>query len=91
MARLFDALERQMRDIKLRLDTGDPTAGASAAARERDARTLASLARTLEKLIEIDAGASRSEGEGTAHRDIEALRIALAQRIQRLAGGGPDG
>jgi len=90
VSRLFEALERQMREIESRID--GEAGERSAAGRERDARTLASLVRTLEKLLGLDTGSGgdATEREGAAHRDIEGLRRALAERIERLASSRAD-
>ncbi|MDP2621347.1 MAG: hypothetical protein Q8P46_14435 [Hyphomicrobiales bacterium] len=61
---------------------------------ERDARTMAVLARTLEKVMELDENAARrgegtSAGQGAAvamdEADVERIRAELARRIARLA------
>lgn len=77
--RLYAALERQVREVEARLAAEDGPASAG----ERDARTLSNLARTFEKLMEIDGGGAEAHDEGGA-RDIDALRKELAKRIDRL-------
>lgn len=68
---------------------------------ERDARTMAVLARTLEKVIEIDdetagPGAGKKAGKGAAaplvdEADVERMRAELARRFARLLRpGGPE-
>lgn len=92
VARFFEALELQMRDIEINLkDEADPS-DTSATSRERDARTLSSLVRTLEKLFELDTGADPAAiaRKEAAHRDIEGYRQALAERIARLGREGKD-
>lgn len=73
----------------------------SEADRERRARTLSTLARTLEKLIELERGLKQANGETTgaaagkagssAPDDLEQFRNNLAQRIARLGGNAGTG
>ncbi|RXF75464.1 hypothetical protein [Hansschlegelia zhihuaiae] len=68
--------------------------GAPGAAVERSARTLASLVKTLRELARIDEddarkaagrrGAESGEDEDDAVADLDALRDALARRLDRL-------
>lgn len=83
--RLFKALERQMTDVEQRL-CGD-SAGRGATERERDARTLASLVRTLEKLRSLDAATATQarSGQGDLEAKVVQLRQTLARRLARLA------
>jgi hypothetical protein len=82
IGRLFDALERQMRDIEHRMNGGQP--GRVPADRARDARTLASLVATLEKLFELDRVRGAGSGSRGTDSDVARLRQALARRIVRL-------
>lgn len=77
--RLYNAFEKQMSDFETQrafmVDEGIS---------EKDARTLGSLARTLEKLIELK---NEEEGETTLDEkevNIERLREKLTQRLERL-------
>lgn len=92
VARIFEALEQQIGDIEISLRNEAGKTDSSAAGRERAARTLSSLVRTLEKLFELDTGAdpAAEARKEAAHRDIEGLRQALAERIARLARHRPD-
>ncbi|MEP3233394.1 MAG: hypothetical protein ABJO30_11255 [Hyphomicrobiales bacterium] len=77
--RLYQAFEKQMSDFEIQNATT-----ADDGINEKDARTLGSLARTLEKLIEL-----KSEEEGDIQTqnqevDIERLREKLAQRLERM-------
>lgn len=77
--RLYAAFDRQMGEFESHLD-GSPDEGVN----EKDARTLGSLARTLEKLIDLkqeEEGEQEDTGKGV---DIERLRQELANRIERL-------
>jgi hypothetical protein len=95
VARLWRTAERQVRDIEERLarDTQEPVE------RERDARVLAVMVRTLRELAAFDAAARDSEGteqmtaddDDAVPRDLEELRRELARRIDRLRGGEAPG
>lgn len=77
IAGLYRACAAHVADIESRV-------GVSAQNRERDARTLGILARTLDTLIDLDrrkAGDTAPEPEA----DIERLRADLAGRLARLA------
>ncbi|MEZ5841415.1 MAG: hypothetical protein R3D02_13645 [Hyphomicrobiales bacterium] len=81
--RLYRALDRQMQDIEERL----AGLGEGGSAGEREARTLAALARTLDKLIELEEAAGRpGEAEKVEERDRERFRAELARRLARLGG-----
>lgn len=100
---LYLRFARQLAALDARLD-GAAGDGAPADG-ERQARALATLARTLEKLIGIEDGLGRAGASGgdadtdmTAD-DIDRHRLALARRLERLARsagaeplpGQPDG
>lgn len=77
IAGLYRACAAHVADIEARV-------GVSVQNRERDARTLGILARTLDTLIDLDrrkAGDTAPEPEA----DIERLRADLAGRLARLA------
>lgn len=76
--RMFRAVARQIDEIELRITDSD--GGASA----RDARTLSTLARTLDLLIALERGAAKPDTE--ARTDIDDLRRDLARRIEGLRG-----
>ena len=92
--RLYRRFERHLEEAEQRhaalgLKEADEVA-------ERDARTMSILARTLEKVIEIDEETGRPDaGKGADappmdERDVEKMRAELARRFARLArsGGG---
>ncbi|MFP4003313.1 MAG: hypothetical protein ACLFV8_06025 [Alphaproteobacteria bacterium] len=89
--RMFRTLDRQMREIEQRLKA-EAASGRSATARERDARTLSSLTRTLEKLGDLEkeaAAAVSAEAQSDAHDreetlDTEGMRAELEGRLARL-------
>ncbi|MCZ8375048.1 MAG: hypothetical protein O9342_06705 [Beijerinckiaceae bacterium] len=93
--RLWSAAEKQVAEIEARLATlpGDP------ALLERDARTLALIAKTLRDLVALDAetgpvhrAPEREDHAGNAVRSLEAFRTELAQRLDALRRErpGPD-
>ncbi len=88
IARMFRAIDRQMLEMEQRLET-DPQQR-NAAERERDARTLTTLTRTLEKLRDLQDKAARSRAEtgagddGKEARDTEEMRAELERRFTRL-------
>jgi hypothetical protein len=94
MRRLWRVADRQVRDIGRRIGTP----GAPATDSERDARALATLARTVRELATVDAAARRGVGSMTGQedaedddappRDPELFRAALAQRIDQLRETG---
>lgn len=75
--RLYKAFERQMADFEKRLNLTEDDG-----VNEKDARTLGSLARTLEKLIELRGEDEDSHDETEKEIDIERLRQELARRIE---------
>lgn len=91
--RLYRRFERHLADSDLRL--GGAGEGGSESAAEREARTLSTLARTLEKLIELEQDAARrarpAAPEAMMEQDVDRLREELARRIRRAARGGEDG
>ncbi len=79
-ARLFRAFEAQMSQVEhilLRQRNGETVGGEV----EKTARMLASLARTLDTLIELNAQVSKPEEDA---RDAETLREELARRLAGL-------
>lgn len=81
--RLYKAFERQMGEFEARLG-----AAAQAGVDEKDARTLGSLARTLEKLIGLRGENGGVDGNLKTEVDIERLREELARRLERLCPKG---
>ncbi len=77
--RLTDAFERQVAEIEARV--GEP--GATG---ERDARTLAVLAKTLETLIDLDRSARAETPDADEEGALDGLREDLARRLDRLRG-----
>ena len=77
VARLFKAVERQIAEVERRFDGTAPPS-----LEEKDARTLAALARTLELLIGLEKQAGRDDGE--PEPDIDEFRLDLARRLESL-------
>jgi DNA invertase Pin-like site-specific DNA recombinase len=82
--RLFQAVERQIADIERRLASLTSTGSD-----EKDARTLAALARTIELLIGLERQA-KSETPEAPEADVDDLRRELARRIANLRRAGGD-
>lgn len=90
VARLYDTLCQQMKAIEVRLqsmpDIDDNNTTATA---ERDARTLSTLVRTLEKLIELQAGAAagaRTADDTRTDLDADRFRLEIIRRIEEFEG-----
>lgn len=93
VARLIAAFEAQVRAVEAQFeddaDGGGPARAPAfdPAAVERNARTLGSLAKTLDILIELRGGLS-TDDDG-AERDADALRRDLETRLERLCREAP--
>lgn len=91
VARLISAFEAQVRAVEAQFQDaagGDAAAqGFDPVAVERNARTLGSLAKTLDILIELRGGLSPDEPE--AERDADVLRRDLEKRLERLCREAP--
>jgi hypothetical protein len=97
IARMMRAADMQVFDIEQRLArSGVEIASAD---REREARALAVLAKTLRDLVALDARQENDDRnpkpeDDAPPRDLDELRRELARRIDRLraaSGGGPAG
>ena len=94
VARLWRTAECQVRRIESRLacDTQEP------AERERDARVLAIMVKTLRELAAFDAAARESgrmqqtaaDDDDAVPRNLDDLRRELARRIERLCADEQD-
>lgn len=84
VSRLWQTAERQVREVESRLKKlrDDPVA------LERDAKTLAILARTVRELVALDEGKSPpGQGEnagGIQNLSIDEFRRELAQKLEQL-------
>lgn len=84
--RILKALEQQLSDIEHRMQrraVGKSAGRATSAEHERDARTLASLTRTLESLTEFTESRQKKVAAHDAPHD---FRAELERRLTRLAG-----
>ncbi|WP_029059829.1 hypothetical protein [Stappia stellulata] len=87
VARLSKAFEHQISAIEtqFRVAAGEGGATADGGTLERNARTLGSLAKTLDVLIELRSGVASLDPTGG---DEDALRRELAERLDRLCRRG---
>ncbi len=84
VSRLFHAVERQIAEIERRF-----VELAGSGADEKDARTLAALARTLELLIGLERQA-KPEMDAAPETDIDEIRRDLARRIANMQRTAAD-
>ncbi|WP_093805206.1 hypothetical protein [Stappia sp. ES.058] len=89
VSRLAKAFEHQISAIETQFRTvstaGDGGARSDGGTLERNARTLGSLAKTLDVLIELRSGVASLDPTGG---DEDALRRELAERLDRLCRRG---
>jgi hypothetical protein len=93
VTRMWKTAERQVEEIEKRLKA----AGLELAERESNARTLATVAKTLRELSAFDEarktktrGAPDDDDERSAPRNIDDLRRALAEKLEAFAAGTAD-
>jgi hypothetical protein len=96
--RLINAMEKKLRHIEERLETGSPK---TVTASERDTRELGTVARHLERMGAVEpqpAGAEPTSPTriGTTEEDAERWRHEIAERLEKIAerlerGGGAQG
>ncbi len=79
--RLYKAFEQQMNDFEAAFQ-------AEEAISEKDARTLGTLARTLEKLIDLKNDQKETETLQDNEVDIDDLREELARRLKLMREKG---
>jgi hypothetical protein len=95
--RMMRVAERQIEEIEVRLAGSGQEPGAN----ERDARTLAVLARTMQSLTALDTlqeptttGAKKKhvvdDNYDEIPEDIDALRRELTERLAAMAGSVPE-
>lgn len=84
LKRMWRAADAQVREIEKRLSRD----GQAPLERERDARVLAVLAKTLRELTALDeanpAHQVASADDDTIPRDVDELRRSLAQKLEAL-------
>ena len=96
--RLYNATDQQIRHLESRLASGE------AAFDEKEARMLGTIARTLDKIMELTprdtqpkskpAKSAKEKGSDETSQsasDLDALRKELAHRLDRLQQGRKDG
>jgi predicted nucleic acid-binding Zn-ribbon protein len=79
--RLYHAAEQQISHMESRLQTGE------ASFDEKEARMLGTIARTLDKLMELAKSSQQQEAqshEQATNADLDALRSDLAKRLAHL-------
>lgn len=90
IGRLYRAISLKLEHMEKRMASGEAR---SAQDEERESRALATLINNFEKVTEAVAGldkdrdAARAAGAGA---DAERMRREIAERLERLGGGGPD-
>jgi len=90
IARLYRAITVKLEHMEKRMASGEDR---SAQDEERESRALATLINTFKKVteavtgLEDERGASRARGAAGA--DAERMRREIAERLERLGGGGP--
>jgi hypothetical protein len=89
IARMWRTAERQVEEIEDRLRA----AGLEQTERESNARTLATVARTLRELAAVDGarrarkGTLKDDDDDAAPRNIDELRRSLAEKLEAIVGG----
>lgn len=88
VARLYRMLEGKMDEIEERMHSGEGSKGLSPADSERDARTLNTLTRLLEKLTTLDRDGEdmKEKDADLAARecDAEPFRQEITERLARM-------
>lgn len=91
IARLYRAISLKLEHMEKRMASGDAR---SAQDEERESRALATLISNFEKVTEAvadldrDREAGGSRGRAGAGADAERMRREIAERLERLGGGG---
>lgn len=85
---LWQSVEKQMRGVARRIDRTEALRDPALA--ERDTRSLAMLARSLEQLIAIDRAFADEDEPDAIPRDIDELRRELARRVQAIIARRAD-
>lgn len=89
IARLYRAISLKLEHMEMRMASGDTR---SAQDEERESRALATLISNFEKVTEavagLDTDRDTARAAGTAGADAERMRREIAERLERLGGGG---
>jgi hypothetical protein len=92
IVRRMDAAEQQVREIESRLSVTPEELDS----RERNARVLAVLVKTLRELSAVDSRTRRrrmpkDQDDDDLPRNLDELRRALSRRLDAMAAGDPSG
>lgn len=87
IGRLYRAISLKLEHMEKRMASGETR---SAQDEERESRALATLISNFEKVTEAVAGLDKDNARaaGTAGADAERMRREIAERLERLGGGG---
>lgn len=92
IARLYDAINLKLEHMEARMASGKVR---SAQDEERENRALATLINNFEKVTEavaeLDRNKPRARAAGRVGADAERMRREIADRLERLGGGGTAG
>lgn len=90
IGRLYRAISLKLEHMETRMASGESR---SAQDEERESRALATLINNFEKVTEAVAGLDKDRDAtrtaGRASTDAERMRREIAERLERLGGGGP--
>jgi hypothetical protein len=88
IGRLYRAISLKLEHMEMRMASGEAR---SAQDEERESRALASLISNFEKVTEAVAelDQDRQSTRAGAGADAERMRREIAERLERLGGGGP--
>lgn len=89
IGRLYRAISLKLEHMEKRMASGEAR---SAQDEERESRALATLISNFEKVTEavaeLDRDRDAARAAGTAGADAERMRREIAERLERLGGGG---
>lgn len=90
VGRLYRAISLKLEHMEKRMASGDPR---SAQDEERESRALATLINNFEKVTEaaaeLDQDRDAAHAASASGADAERMRREIAERLERLGGGGP--
>lgn len=81
--RMYRVVEAQITEMERKLMQSDDLDGGTHLADEKEARLLGTLARTLEKLIDLE-NASQTVKKPKEKKDLDELKLALAERMEKF-------
>lgn len=92
IGRLYRAISTKLEHMEMRMASGEVR---SAQDEERESRALATLINNFEKVTEavaeLDQDKNRGAAAGSVGADAERMRREIAERLERLGGGGTSG